>query len=464
MVATAPRVEIRPQVGPQTAFLASPADIVIYGGAAGGGKSWGLLLEPLRHIHNPDFRAVIFRRTSPQITNPGGLYDESQGIYPLLGAVDTTPTSGVTWTFPGGAVIRFAHMQHEKNRYDWQGAQIPMIGFDELTHFDESQFFYMLSRNRSMSRVRPYIRATTNPDAESWVAKLIAWWIDQESGYAIPERAGVVRWFVREAGELHWADSAAELCARFPDNPPKSLTFIPARLEDNPLLMEVDPGYLANLMALPMVERERLLGGNWKIIPAGGKVFNRDWFEVVALVEEKGVDCRFWDFASTERDLKGNDPSYTAGVLLRKAGGTYYVLDCVAVQAGPAEVERLFLDTTRADAAAAKAAGREYRVRWEEEPGSASKRETRRLVKLLDGIDTNGVRPAGDKLVRAKPLATQAEHGNVKLRRGAWNEQWLTHMHHQPDWPHNDIMDASAGAYHELAGRREPSVTVRRYA
>lgn len=461
MDVTAATKTIKPQAGPQTAFLSSPADIAIYGGAAGGGKTWGLLIEPLRHIHNPHFRGVIFRRTSPQITNPGGLYDESEKVYSLIGGQNSRPHSGITWKFPSGAAVRFAHMQHEKNRLDWQGAQIPFIGFDELTHFEEAQFFYMLSRNRSLTGIRPYIRAATNPDADSWVAKLIAWWIDQETGYPIPERAGVLRWFARIAGEIIWADSRETLRARYKDVPPKSVTFIPARLEDNPILMKSDPGYLANLMALPLVDRERLLGGNWKIVPSGGKVFNRAWFEIVLaqMVPQGGEECRFWDFAATEKKLKGNDPDYTAGVKIRKVEDIYFIVDCVAVQAGPAEVDRLFVKTSLRDAEEARKNGRSYMARWEIEPGAAAKRDNLRLIKLLAGLDAKGIRPQGDKLTRAKPLAVQAEHGFVNLAQGAWNDSLLTHLHHQPDWSHDDIMDACSGAFSALAhpGRLESS-------
>src|SRR5690606_2742766 len=164
---------IAPQPGPQTAFLSTSADIAIYGGAAGGGKSWALLLEPLRHIHNPKFGGVIFRRESKQVTNEGGLWDESEKIYPLVGA---KPRVGdLQWVFPSGCCLTFAHLQHETDKLSWQGSQIAFIGFDELTHFTRTQFFYMLSRNRSLCGVAPYIRATTNPDADSWVAEFIAW-------------------------------------------------------------------------------------------------------------------------------------------------------------------------------------------------------------------------------------------------------------------------------------------------
>ena len=136
---------IRPQPGAQERFLSSVADIAIYGGAAGGGKSFALLMEPLRHIGNKHFGGVIFRRTSPQITNEVALWDEAGKLYPL---VYGEPRIGsLEYRFPIGASVSFRHLQHEDTIYDWQGAQVPFIGFDELTHFTKRQFFYMLSRN-----------------------------------------------------------------------------------------------------------------------------------------------------------------------------------------------------------------------------------------------------------------------------------------------------------------------------
>jgi hypothetical protein len=210
---------IRPQDGPQMAFLASRADIAIYGGAAGGGKTWALLMEPLRHKDVHDFGCVVFRRTTPEIRNEGGLWDESGKLYRAAGA--TPREHALEWRFPSGVAISFGHLQHEDNVYQFQGAQIPLICFDELTHFTESQFWYLLSRNRSTCRVRPYIRATCNPDADSWVAGFIAWWIDQETGYPIPERAGILRWFVRVDDQLVWADTPDGLAMHLlPDGQP----------------------------------------------------------------------------------------------------------------------------------------------------------------------------------------------------------------------------------------------------
>src|SRR6185437_10114416 len=112
--------------------------------AAGGGKTVGLILEPLRHAGRvANFTAVFFRRTTPQITNPGGLWDESRKFYPRLGG---TPHLGTReWRWPRGGKIKFAHLQFDSTVYDWQGAQIALLCFDELTHFTAHQFFYMVS-------------------------------------------------------------------------------------------------------------------------------------------------------------------------------------------------------------------------------------------------------------------------------------------------------------------------------
>jgi predicted phage terminase large subunit-like protein len=440
---------IKPQPGPQEMFLSTSADIAIYGGAAGGGKTWALLLEPLRHIQNPGFHCVGFRRTSPQIRNPGGLWDESSKLYPLIGA--TPHQARLEWHFPSGARVKFAHLQHEANKHDWQGSQMALILFDELPHFSESQFFYMLTRNRSTCGIQPYMRATCNPDADSWVARLIAWWIDQDTGYAIASRSGIIRWFVRVGGELKWADLKQELKAKYPEQDPKSLTFISASVYDNKILLKADPSYIGNLMAQPLVERERLLGGNWKIRPSAGKIFNRSWFEIVKDVPAGGVECRYWDFASTSRELAKNDPDFTAGVKMREVGGIYYVMHSIEELYGPAVIDRTVKNTADQDKALALRQGAYHRVRWEIEPGSAARRDALHMIQLLKGHDAKGIQSRLDKYLRAKPLATASEVGNVKLLAGPWNEAWLQHMHNQPEWGHDDVMDASSGAHNDLA-------------
>jgi predicted phage terminase large subunit-like protein len=436
----------------QELWSSSPADIAIMGGAAGGGKTFGLIVEPMRYIRTVQgFGAVIFRRTYPEITNMGGLWDEAYDIYTACGAVPNR--TRLELAFKNGNYIRFSHLQFDTDVLDWKGAQIPLIEFDQLETFTEAQFFYLVSRNRSMCGVRPYIRASANPEP-GWLAEFLSWWISPD-GYANMDRIGKIRWFVRPGDDLVWADTKEELLEKYPKLIAKSVTFIPSTIYDNQKLLEKDPDYLANLMALPMVERERLLGdpnrgGNWKIKPSAGNIFNKEWFKTVDNLPVKGVECRYWDFAATEKKYHKDDPDFTAGVSVRKVNGMYYISDVISRQMAPKELDELFYNTTVSDMRRCADSATRYMVRWEEEPGSASIRETRRLVSLLAGVDAGGIRVTGDKITRWMPLSAQSQVGNVKLLKAPWNDEWLYHMHGQPDLEHDDIADASAGAYTEI--------------
>lgn len=439
MLAEKTITEIRPQPRQET-FLSTPADIAIYGGAAGGGKTWSLLLEPLRHIENPNFGAVVFRRTIPEITNEGALWDEAAKIYPLFDA--TSNENDKQYTFPKQSRVTFAHMQYEKDKYAWKSAQIPLIEFDQLETFTASQFFYMLSRNRSTCGVRPYIRASANPEP-GWLADFLAWWIDDD-GYAIPERSGVIRWMVRENDETFWADNPEDLQQDHPTSTPKSVTFILSTVYDNQILLEIDPGYLANLQALDNIERQRLLGdgkrgGNWKIKPAAGKIFNKAWFEIVDAVPAGGQDLRFWDLAATEKKTA----DFTASCKGKIVNGIVYILDVTNDQIDPARTDTAMVNTAGQD-------GNRVAIRFEEEGGASGKRDARHIVTMLAGYDVRACKPSSDKITRAKPLAAQAYAGNVKLLRAPWNERWLNQMHGQPDLAHDDDMDAASGMYNEV--------------
>jgi predicted phage terminase large subunit-like protein len=441
---------IQPQPGPQERFLSCPADIAIYGGAAGGGKSWALLLEPLRHVTtNGEFTAVFFRRNTTQVRNPGGLWDESAKLYPLAGA--SAVQHVLEWRWPNGGLVKFAHLEHDSTVYDWQGAQIPLICFDELTHFTQAQFFYMLSRNRSMCGVRPYVRATCNPDADSWVAGFIAWWIDQDTGLPIPERSGVVRWFVRVNDTLLWGDSAQELKGRYGDDvEPKSVTFIAAKLTDNPALMRADPGYQANLKAQSAVERARLLDGNWKIRPAAGMYFKREWVRVID-AEPAGMEwIRYWDLAATEKTPL-NDPDWTVGVRMgvqRNAAKKFsriVVADARRLRESPLKVETAIENTAHAD-------GRAVRIGLFQDPGQAGKSQVASLVRMLAGFNARGYPINGDKVTLFGPFSAQCEAGNVEFVRGPWNDAVFTVLEGFPDAAHDDDADACSGAFNALAG------------
>jgi predicted phage terminase large subunit-like protein len=307
-----------------------------------------------------------------------------------------------------------------------------------------------------MCGVRPYIRATCNPVPEDdrvggWLTKLIAWWIDQETGYPIWTRSGVIRWFVRLNDAIVWGDSAEEFAARFPDVPapdlrPKSLTFIPGTLDDNPALLRANPEYRANLLALPLVERERLLGGNWKIRPFAG-MFDRAWFPIVdARPMEAQARCRFWDCAATAVSARSKDPDWTVGALVSRAwgGDTFYIEDIIRVRKTPGDVNRLIVDTAKTDGASVV-------IREEQEPGSAGVSVIAARRSMLAGYNYRGVPSTGAKATNWAPMLVQAEVGNMKMLQAPWNRPFLDEVASAPHGDHDDQLDAVSGAFKAVA-------------
>ena len=441
-------INLGPQEGPQTVFLETEADVAIYGGAAGGGKTYGILLDFLRHYENEDAGAVCFRRTMPQVKNEGGLWDTSIELY---SKVNGTPIeSKHKWEFPSGSRLKFSHLEYEKNVLDYQGSQIPVIYFDELTHFTEKQFFYLLSRNRSTSGIKPYMRATTNPDVDSWVRKFISWWIDEDSGFPIPERSGVIRYFYRVNGRIYWSDSKEDLMIRFPKfaklAPPKSVTFIPSNVEDNQILMKKDPSYIANLLAQSAVERARLLDGNWNARATAGKIFKRHSFEEVEACPPLVEIVRCWDRAATEwNEGDPGDPDYTAGVKVGKLrDGRFIILDIERDRLSAHKVETLIKNTAKQDGVGVK-------VKGFQDPGGAGKNEAEAFVRMLAGFDVTTEKISVDKVTASKPASAQVEAGNVLVLASCRNkEDFYSEAENFPEASHDDIIDGFTGAFNEL--------------
>lgn len=438
---------IKPQKGKQEQFLSSKADIVFYGGAAGGGKTYAALIEPLRHINNKNFSCIIFRRTSPQITTPGGLWDTALEMYTALGAKDIRSPNRY-FRFPSGAKIVMNHLQYDKTVYDYQGAQIPLIEFEELTHFSWKQFTYMLTRNRSATAgIKPYIRATCNPDPDSWVADFIKWYIDQDTGYAIQERGGVIRWFIILNDEPIWANNPDELFNKYGIEP-KSFTFIPSSVYDNKILLDNNREYLANLKAQDEVTKEQLLNGNWKIRPAGGLYFKASQAPIVSVVPDKIIGiCRAWDLAATEATPQNESPDKTAGVLMaRLKSGQFIVLDVFTGCLNASGVRQVVRNIAIQDRI-------NYRcnsIHIPQDPGQAGKEQAQSYVGFLAGFNVQTERVNGNKINRAEPFAAQWQQGNVLLLRGDWNRIYTNELSSFPDGLHDDLVDASADAFNSL--------------
>lgn len=410
-------------------------------------NSFALLLEPLRYMDVEGYKAVVFRQNYTQIMAAGGLWDESSKMYRLLPNAVATMSPKAHWTFGGKAVINFDYLARDDDVYKWQGSQICFIGFDELTHFSEKQFFYMLSRNRSTCGVKPYVRATCNPDADSWVAKFIAWWIDPETGYPIKERSGVKRYFTRVDDTVIWGNTAEECAEKSGVDISlcKSVTFIASSIHDNKALLAADPSYLASLNALSLVERERLLNGNWKIKPAAGLYFPRNGIRIVKTIPDKLLtSVRAWDLAATEITTSNKDPDRTCGTLWgRMRNGQYIILDGIRVAKNAANVRDLIVSTAKQD----KTMYGTSKIFIPQDPGQAGKDQSRSYAKILTGYSFMSNPVTGNKITRAEPMAAQWQNGNIYMLEGEWNKPYLDEMDGFPDLLHDDYVDSSSDGF-----------------
>jgi len=451
-----------PQAGRQAQASASLADIVIFGGAAGGGKSHWLLLEAARHFQNPNYVAKIFRRTYAQVAGGGGLWDKTFEMYMALEG--KANNSDLSWEFPSGASVSFGHLQHEKDKYSHQGKEYAFIGWDELDHFTESQFWYLYSRNRSTSGVRPVVRATINPNPNHFAKELIRWWLDDKGQFPDLAKAGKLRWFVRGHDQaLLWHDTHEKEFVQYVKDmrreidkgfQPTSITFIPSSIDDNPALLNKDPGYKARLLSLPLIERQRLLYGDWLIQAAAGLYFKREWLPINPRPPKPDnivQMVRYWDRAATAPDKPGSDPDYTVGVLMAKLkSGVFMILDMVRMRGTPLDVEQTIMRTAESD----RSIWGNVQIALEQDPGQAGKVEIARYIKILAGYPVRAYPVHKDKRTRANPLSAQAEGGNVQLLAGAWNEPMINELEGFPDAPHDDIVDACSGAFNAMTNKK----------
>ena len=248
----------------QAEFMSRPEPEALYGGAAGGGKSDALVIEALRQVHIPHYRALILRKTYPQLSD---LVDKSQVYYHRAFPQAQYNATAHVWNFPSGAKIYFGSMQYTKDRTNYQGKAFDFIGFDELTHFEWEEYSYMMSRNRPTGPgTRVYMRATTNPGGigHGWV----------KARFITPAPPGT--------------PITEEYTVKLPDGTEQKLqrarVFIPSSIFDNPALLANDPGYLASLASMPEAEKQALLYGSWDSF--SGQVFT-EWRNDPARYEDQ---------------------------------------------------------------------------------------------------------------------------------------------------------------------------------
>jgi predicted phage terminase large subunit-like protein len=402
---------------PQAAFLTVPHREVLFGGAAGPGKTVGLLMAALQYVDVPGYAAILLRRTYRQLTLPGQLLDIARNS--LRDTDAKWNREEARFEFPSGAVIVFGHLDSDRDLEDALGPTYQFIGFDEVTQFPEHHYLELFARLR-----RP--KAPVDPLS------------------AVPLR---VRSASNPGGRGHrWVKQ------RFMVEVDPARLYIPARLADNP---GIDAeSYIASLRELSPTRRRQMLDGDWDAKPVGA-MFDRDWIEIIEPSElpEKLREVRYWDAAATQPTEENPDPDWTAGLRLGwdEQSDDFYVIDVQHFRDRPGGVERVVLRTAEADGAAIP-------QRFEEEPGASGKFATHEWQRKLPRHNVRGHRPSADKVVRAEPVAARAETGKLHLVEAPWNGELLDELEDFPDGPHDDLVDALSGAYATVRQAR-----VRRY-
>jgi predicted phage terminase large subunit-like protein len=395
----------------QTAFLLAPQREVLYGGAAGGGKSFGLLMGALQHVDIPGYSAGIFRRTFQDLALPGALMALSKEW--LMNTDASWNAERYVWTFPSGATIMFGYLKSIDDKFRYQGSRFHYIAFDELTQFEAEQYLYLFSRNRRedhettnspAAQIPLRMRAATNPGGvgHEWVKKRFI---------------GTARKPVRK----------------------KSRLFIPAFLSDNPYLDQ--HSYRESLEELDIVTKAQLLRGDWEADARGG-MFKPHWFNISEDPPHRfSYLIRYWDMAGTSA-RRGRSPDYTVGTKLGlDQQGTYWVLDVRRFREEPPDTERLIYETAIAD-------GPGVDIFMERQPGSAGKGEISNYARnVLPGFAFRQHQTTGDKSIRAKPVSTAAENGLVSILYAEWNESFLDELSLFPDGSFDDQVDSLSGAF-----------------
>lgn len=455
----------------QEMFLQSDANIIVYGGAMGGGKSFCGLLRHLRWVEDPNYRGYIVRKNQTTIMKSGGLFDEATTLYRSYDPRVKINKKAMTFTFPSGAVIAAGHLETDNDAEKWRGLQVSAAMLDEATQISEDHTLVILSRLRSKAEMVPNLFLTCNPSPDSYLRRWIDWWIipkgEEHAGRPNPERDGRVRWFVRINSEMIWADSRAELLEIYgnrddngvllPDDDenqhcrPLSLQFISATIYDNPPLIKSNPGYLANLQGLKRVKKERDLFGNWDIREDAAGFWKAEWLgEPVNEHELEIVQyCRAWDIAGSLPCEALPNPDWTCGVLIGKTKqGMFVVLDVVRFRARFGEVIQKMIATGLEDPPGTQ-------IITPQEPGQAGKAAGQMIIKefISEGLFAR-MRPSNkSKVVRFQPFVAASEAGLVRYVRGGWNDEYFSELEGFDGSRKNkdDQVDATSDAFITLA-------------
>lgn len=439
------QVVLRPHPGPQTDFLASTADMVLGGGAGGGGKSWALIYAGVLHgVRTPGWTGLICRSKAVDLLKPGGLWDRAQEIARQTGGhARGGQYRDIHW--PGGGRLAFDYVA-KGNYQNYRSTELAFLGFDEVNECPMEAVIFLMSRLRTTCGAKPILRMTCNPDPTHEIAK----WVDpyylidggEEDGRADRAQSGKIRYFARRAKDDAFifgetpeatADEAEREVWEV-----KSFTFVPSLLDDNPTLAGNETqrrAYLANIAQQGAVVEAQLRDGNWRATQMPAGILRWDyWGGGETLLEPVSPIVRWvraWDLASTKPRKGYRDPDYTVGVLMGwDAFERWYVADVVLCRAEVDGVDELLARTASAD-------GPDVLQVIEVEGGASGKRDAKTTRSVLQASGRCGpireVRAVKDKATKARPMANE-------LRLGMFGNRPRVTSDDKKPWSHRGFL------------------------
>ena len=409
-------IPIVPTPKQTAALLMDNVKEMLYGGAAGGGKSVFLLAAALQYVDQPGYSAILFRKTFADLMLPGALIPMSkEWLAPFLASGEVHwADKDKKYTFKeSGATLSFGYLENATDHLRYQGAEFSFVGIDECTHINPESYRYMFSRMRK-KKIYDFplrFRASANPGG-------------QYGDYYYE------RFFVDNLD----ADGKAKRI------------FLPSGIKDNPHL-DAD-AYRESLAELDPITREQLENGNWEIRPSGD-LFDKTWLIAINHNDiPKGVRwVRFWDLAAIDPRYKRNKhnrtaPDWSVGFKLGMLNGCYYIGDIIKVQKAPHDLEELIYNTAVAD-------GYSCAIRMEEEGGSSGIANTERYARnILQGFDFAGVKPVVSKIERARPVAAACQAGSVFISNHCRNlVDFYAQLDAFPNGSNDDMVDGFSGAF-----------------
>jgi predicted phage terminase large subunit-like protein len=450
---TKKQVVFSPASEKQKMFLTCDADIIVYGGGAGSGKSYCSIIKSLEGLQDPFYRAVFIRNTRGQLLKSGALWDTAKQVYRNFGAKFNN--TDLKATFPSGARIDFGFLDRAEDRYNYDGSQLTQIFIDEAQHMaDADTVLYMLSRNRSQSKCKHQLILTCNPLCGTYLHQWVDWYLDKDTGIPDPDKIGVYRYLINKDGKVFFYNSKKEAIDKNPEFEEKdvmSFCFISAFIDDNPKMAETNPRYVSRLKGLRGVEKDRLLLGSWTAKESASGYFKREWVNMVP-TRPTGIGhkrVRAWDISGSIPSEALPDPDYTVGVLMSRSRIGHYTIEHIERDRLRAHgVLELIIQTAIND-------GTDVEIVIPADPGAAGKAYAQSIVRELAerGFSARVFTTNQSKITRFSPFACIAEARQVSVVRGEWNDAYFNELEifDGSRKNHDDCVDATSDCFKYLA-------------